>query len=303
MSRWSLRLQATVRHQVWAIRARCISGRGRFPLFAWALLWSAAYLAPGSMPAAAQTDQLQPGRGEREIIFIHGLGSHAGVWDEVTPLFSAFRVYTYEIPGHGTTPPLPGLTIDKTAADLGQYIEEHDIVYPVLVGHGMGGLIAMRYTFDHPADVRRLIVIDAAPVQLASAEQKAKVAQQLIENYDRFVASRYIEMSPYEQVADEIVDQALRTDSVSFINLLTSSFDFDLTDELPRQSVPILVIGSAFLFPDPETARQTLDAIGYHTARTISFKRLDKIGHYPMLEQPVYLASVIMAFSIGQGEH
>lgn len=249
------------------------------------------------VPAAAQ--EVKDTR--RQIILIHGLGSSASVWDQVTPILQgAFRVWLFELPGHGRTQPISQPTIDSLAKLLQDYITENEIEYPTLVGHAMGGLIAMRYTFSHPAEVDRLIVIDAAPKQLASQEQKLIVADQLMNDYDRFVASQYLELSTRQELNERILDQALRTDSATFIALLMSSFDFDLTEELPRQAVPILVVGSHALFPAPERAKERLNEIGYGKAHTISFKHMPEVGHYVMLEMPIHLASVILAFTASE---
>jgi pimeloyl-ACP methyl ester carboxylesterase len=267
-----------------------------------AVLLGALLLPPTTTTAQDDTPPAtttRAGRGENEIVLIHGLGANASVWDGVAPyLRGTMKVWTYELHGHGETPPLRNPSIDAEAAALGKFLQEQDLPYPTLVGHGMGALIAMRFAFDHPADVYRLIVIDAAPRQLATDEQKEHIARSLAEDYDRFVAARYLGYSPNPAVADRIVDMALKTDSLSFISLLMSSFDFDLTDELPKQSVPILVIGSEMLFPQESDARAILDQIGFDKARTVSFKRIPFTGHYVMLESPVNLASVILAFAV-----
>jgi len=254
-----------------------------------------------STPALAQSEAAPMDAETGELVFIHSLGSSAKVWEVMVPYFQGtYDVWTYELPGHGTTEPKPGLTIETAAEDLQHYLQTNDIDYPILIGHGMGGLIAMEYAFNHPAEVRFLVVLDATPRQLATAEQKVYVTEQLQGDYDRFVAAHYLQMSPSEEITNDLIDQALRTDSANFISLLMSSFDFDLTEELPRQTIPILVVGSALFFPDPETVEIRLAEIGFSTARTISFKRMANTGHYMMLEQPVYLASVLLAFIISQ---
>jgi pimeloyl-ACP methyl ester carboxylesterase len=154
----------------------------------------------------------------------------------------------------------------------------------------------MRYAFDHPAAIKRLVLIDAAPKQLATREQKAETADRLLTDYDRFVAETYARMSPDPEITRRIVDRALKTDRPSFTSLLLSSFAFDLTEELPRQAVPILLVGSAMLLPTDQNIPAQLDALGYTNARTISFKRIDRTGHFVMLEQPDFLASVIVAW-------
>ncbi|MCB1184820.1 alpha/beta hydrolase [bacterium] len=255
--------------------------------------------APGGADPAARAREIVEGRGEFEMVLIHGLGANATVWDDVLPfLKNTFRVAVFEFAGHGATQPIADDTIAKESERLREFIAEHDFVYPTLVGHGMGGMIAMQYALDHPADVHRLIVIDAAPKQLATQAEKAAVGEQLLGNYDRFVAARYLQMSGDEAISQRAMDMALRTDSATFISLLMSSFDFDLTGRLNTLSVPLLVIGSEMMFPPADSSRHLLHHYGFSHARSLSFKRIAKAGHYVMLEQPVMTASVLLAFGV-----
>lgn len=234
---------------------------------------------------------------ERELVLIHGLGASAEIWQTIEPyLANSFQLHVYELHGHGTTDPLDDPTIQTETVALREWIESRELVYPTLVGHGLGGMIALQYAFDHPGDVDRLIVIDAGPRQLASDEQKAEIAQSLLDDYDRFVASHFVNISHDPQVCEQAIDWALRTDATTFTSLLLSSFDWDLTEDLPRQSVPMLVIGSASYLPEQGYERHFLEQYGYASARVLSFKRIEDTGHYLMLEKPTYLASVLTVY-------
>jgi pimeloyl-ACP methyl ester carboxylesterase len=251
-----------------------------------------------TQPGGETPSDRAPRKPSREIVLIHGLGSNAAVWDRVVPyLMGTAQVATYELHGHGETQPMPDPTIDKEAVALGEFLRDNGIEYPTLVGHAMGGMIAMRYTVDHPAAVHRLIVIDAAPRQLASFEEKMQVANALVDDYERFVAARYLAYSDDEEISREIVDAALRTDVGSFVSLVMSSFDFDLTEPISRLSVPILVIGSDLLFPEDKDPRVVLVQIGFGPAQNVAFRRIAGAGHYVMLEQPVTTAAAILAFA------
>ncbi len=267
-----------------------------------------ALAAAFSMSAIAQDQEVQgprnpqvtvEGRGENEMVLIHGLGGNADVWNEVIPyLRGTFKVWTFELSGHGQTQPIVNPTIEREVERLAEFLEEQGIVYPTLVGHAMGGMIAMKYTIDHPADVSRLIVLDAAPMQLAGKDQKAAVGQELANNYDEFIYSRFVNMTPNKEVTDIIVDTALRTDSATFISMLMSSFDFDVSKDLFTLPVPMLVIGSQLMFPGQDNSRHQLEHYGFGKARSLSFKRMGGTGHFMMMERPVYLASVLLAFGL-----
>jgi pimeloyl-ACP methyl ester carboxylesterase len=250
---------------------------------------------------AAGADEAAEGivrHSDYDMVLIHGLGSSAEVWDDMIPtLQNFFNVWVYEMPGHGSTAPIGDASVASFTHHLADYISEHGIHSPSLVGHGLGAMMAMTYAFEHPAAIDRLVLLDAAPKQLATAEQKAAIAQQLVENYDRFMAGYFLNMSPREEVNQKLVDQALRTDVTTTQQLMMSSFDFDLSEELPRQSIPMLVVGSGMMFPDPTRARDELERMGFGNAQIIQFKTMPSCGHFMMLEQPSYLASVIIAFA------
>ncbi len=253
-----------------------------------------------NIPTAwAQNSEVLEGRGELEMVFIHGLGSSAKVWDGLVPYLSGtFKVAVFELAGHGQTQPIADPTIDKEVARLEAFIKEQGFAYPTLVGHGLGGMIALQYSLAHPVDVHRLIMMDSAPMQLASTQQKKDVAEKLLNNYDRFVAGRYSVMSPDADITDQVMDTALKTDSATFVSLLMNSFDFDVTDQLRILTVPMLIIGSELLFPHPDNTRAILEQIGFGNARSISFKRLGQTGHFMMLERPVYTASVVRTYGM-----
>jgi len=265
----------------------------------WALLGCALGLFFAHATGWAAEAPIQEGRGEFEVILIHGLAADASIWDPVMPyLQGTFNVKTFELAGHGHTQPVADDSIAREVERLAAFIDEVDFVYPTLVGHGMGGMIALQYTLDHPADVHRLIVMDSAPVQLATQAEKAAVGQQLTDNYEQFVASRYLNMSPNPDVTDRIIDMALRTDAATFVSLLMSSFDYDETGRLDKLSVPLLVMGSEMMFPGQQPAQPLLEEYGFGHARSLSFKRVGGAGHYMMLDKPVLTASVLLAFGV-----
>ena len=256
--------------------------------------------APPVTEPKSKLPQFNPGAAPRfEMVLIHGLGGAASEWSQVEPyLKGTFKVAAFEMAGHGSTQPVMDPTIVTEAARLGDFIRRSGMTRPTLVGHGLGGMVALQYALDHPGDINRLIMLDTAPRQLADQKQKEEIGKALIDDYDRFVGERYAMMSPDEAITKQILDMALRTHAPTFVSLLMSSFDFDLTDRLRTLTVPLLVVGSELMFPKPDEAQPMLAQYGYDKARTLSFKRFGRTGHYIMLEQPVMLASVMMAFGV-----
>ncbi len=257
--------------------------------------------ARGARAADGPDPQWREGRGENELVLIHGLGASAEIWRSVKPYLSGtYRVLLYELHGHGRTQPLPDGTIDGEVAAFGRWLQDQDLVYPHLVGHGLGGMIAMQYALNNPGQVQTLVVIDAGPRQLLDAPQKVAIAEALLKDYDRFVASHFIDISQQEPINQQAVDMALRTDSATFTSLLLSSFDWDVTASLPRQTMPLLVIGSETFMPEAGAEGDYLTAYGYSGARLLDYKRFEGTGHYLMLENPTRLAAHLLVWLRGQ---
>ncbi len=267
------------------------------------LLAALALLLATPLPFAATATAADPADPDAPVVMnmvlIHGAGSSPQCWDRVVPFMThGFELWLYEIPGHGQKPPLRNLSIESATQDLALWLQENGVTEPIVVGHGIGGMIAMNYAFRHAHDVQKLIIIDAAPRQLADRDQKAETARRLAEDYDAFVAGYFLNLSPDEEVTGLIVDQALRTEQISLTQLLVSSFDFDVTEDLYYQTVPIMVIGTATMLPEPDHAMDYLDAMGYANAQTISYKTMPHNGHFVMLEAPQATAGVIIGWSL-----
>lgn len=82
------------------------------------------------------------------IVLIHGITLAASIWHYQLPELAAsgYRVVAYDQRGHGdSTVGGEGLTLDRLAADLAEVLDALDLSSAVLVGHSMGGMVALRY--------------------------------------------------------------------------------------------------------------------------------------------------------------
>lgn len=82
------------------------------------------------------------------IVLLHGITLSAAIWHYQLPELAAagYRVVAFDLRGHGaSTVGSEGLTLDRLAADLAEVLEALDLQSAVLVGHSMGGMVALRY--------------------------------------------------------------------------------------------------------------------------------------------------------------
>ena len=99
------------------------------------------------------------------LLLLHGLGDSSHDWDLILPalLQAGFRVYALDLPGHGGSAWLAqaaDYTAQNFSASLEAWIAGLELAeHLYLVGHSLGGYLALDYTIRHPAAVRSLALI------------------------------------------------------------------------------------------------------------------------------------------------
>jgi pimeloyl-ACP methyl ester carboxylesterase len=103
------------------------------------------------------------------LLLIHGFGGAAWNWTELAPLLPGRRLLIPDLPGHGASAPLPAPSLAGFADVLADLIDE-----PVgVVGHSLGGVVALRLAERRPELVRGLVL--AAPAGISSSTRMAEV--------------------------------------------------------------------------------------------------------------------------------
>ena len=103
------------------------------------------------------------------LLVLHGLfGSQANWGWHNRRLASIHAVYGLDLRNHGDSPHSEVLDYPAMAADLKLLVAEQDLAACALLGHSMGGKVAMQLALDAPELVRRLVVVDIAPVDYPS---------------------------------------------------------------------------------------------------------------------------------------
>jgi pimeloyl-ACP methyl ester carboxylesterase len=100
------------------------------------------------------------------VVLLHGITGHARVWDHLASrLVPGHRVLALDQRGHGDSDPAPGddYRVGTMADDVAAFAASLRLDRFVLVGHSMGGRIAIQYAADHGARLDRLVIIDIGP--------------------------------------------------------------------------------------------------------------------------------------------
>ena len=105
------------------------------------------------------------GEGGRPLVVMHGLFGSARNWTAIArKLAETHRVFALDLRNHGASPRATSMTYAEMADDVAEFIAARGLEAPVVMGHSMGGKIAMRLALARPDLAGALIVVDIAPV-------------------------------------------------------------------------------------------------------------------------------------------
>ena len=95
------------------------------------------------------------------VIILHGLFGLSDNW--VTfgrNLSEHFEIFIPDIRNHGQSPHSPVFDFPALVEDLNEFMEDHNLISPIIIGHSLGGKTAMLFALEHPEQVKKLIVVD-----------------------------------------------------------------------------------------------------------------------------------------------
>ncbi|KAF2337298.1 alpha/beta fold hydrolase [Flavobacterium nitrogenifigens] len=128
----------------------------------------------------AQTKQypfevIKTGKGKQSIIFIPGFASSGEVWNDTKRVFEKdFTCYTLTMSGFAGVKPQPNPSFENWKNEIAAYIKDNKIEKPILVGHSMGGGLALAIAADYPELIGKIVVVDALPCLAALSDPSFK---------------------------------------------------------------------------------------------------------------------------------
>ena len=98
------------------------------------------------------------------IIILHGLFGSSDNWLTLGKILGeTHRVYMLDARNHGQSPRSEIFDYNSMAADLKEFMDDHSIINPILIGHSMGGKTVMQFALNYPDSFSKMIVVDIAP--------------------------------------------------------------------------------------------------------------------------------------------
>jgi esterase len=117
------------------------------------------------------------GAGQAPLVVLHGLlGSSRNWLGTGRDLAATRQVWALDLRNHGQSPHATPMTYDAMVEDVIAWMDRQGLTCVELIGHSLGGKVAMALACRHPGRVSRLVVVDIAPKDYLSRAHRAEFA-------------------------------------------------------------------------------------------------------------------------------
>lgn len=239
--------------------------------------------------------------GNHTAVLIHGGAAHAHWWDHVAPQLAADReVIAFDLSGHGDSEHQDHYSLERWASEALAVSSLASSPRPVLIGHSLGGMVALEAATRAGAALDGVVIIDS-PVINATPEDNAAAAR-LAFGPARLYPSREEILARFRPVPPQptlhYVESYIAGTSVRQVpGGWTWKFDPEVFDRAPRlPHLAPLRCRSAFVRGEHGMVPASMAAQIYEgLGKSTQMITIPQSGHHIMLDQPLALVASLRA--------
>lgn len=237
-----------------------------------------------------------------DVILIPGLTASRDVWDGTVAAIPGYRYHLVQVSGFGGSAVrgnASGDVVAPVAEEISRYIAANKLERPAVVGHSMGGTVAMMIAARHPDRVGKAMVVDMLPQPAGMVGSSASGVRGLAESLRGLGSTpggRRLVQSVIGMFAGDTVDASSDPDVVA--RAAHELAVTDLTPELPRIKVPLTIIYAlpqSSEYVDPAAVNRQY-RLAYAGARGAKLVPVANSGHMIMYDQPRTFYAEVKAF-------
>ncbi len=242
---------------------------------------------------------VEQGQGQ-PLVFIHGWAASHRFWKHQISYFTSRNyVFAYDLRGHGdSAKPERGYHVEAHVDDLKTLLTKYQISSPVLVGHSLGGMIALQYALEQPTSPRALVLVGTSPRPIDSRKRSIQFSfLRFMIRLSRNRASKFTEKELFgpdvdPELVEWVNDESLRTPTHVILEILQDVKKFNVTSRLSDIKIPTLLISGEFdSATTPNSATQMQQLLPQAQIQLVK-----GAGHNCMLEEPSNFNTILHSF-------
>jgi pimeloyl-ACP methyl ester carboxylesterase len=245
-------------------------------------------------PSHLSPSFLEWGKGKSAFVLLHYFGGAALSWQWVAKAMPAnTRCIALNLPGFGPAPGLDKPSLHGFADYVHQTLHSLSLEAFTLVGHSMGGKVALQVAADQPPWLRRVVLVAPSP-PTQEPMPEAERQRMLKHHPGRKNAETTVSNATKATLSDSQHALAVQTHMTAEKSAwdwwLQSGMNHSIADQMGRVQVPVTVIASQ---DDPVIPFETIqtEVMAYFPQATLV--KTAQVGHLMPLECPEFLAAVI----------
>jgi len=271
--------------------------------------WSgAAHAAPAAAEQRLSRITIRSvGEGDMPVIFIPGLASPPSVFDEAAAkIEKGNRLVFVQVNGFAGSPPgtaplddlIPG-AVDELAG----WMAANHLGKAAVVGHSMGGLMALMLAKRHPEAASRLLIVDALPFYgmlfgpTATPDTVRPLVEQMRAGLVSGTAPAQVppHMTNSETNKAKILEWLKSSDPKTVGEALVEDATTDVRPDLPSMTIPVTVL---YAVPTPanKAMADALYASAYKALPNVKLNPIAGSEHFIMLDQPTQFDDALTYF-------
>jgi pimeloyl-ACP methyl ester carboxylesterase len=242
-------------------------------------------------------------RGEGpDVILIPGLTNGRDVWDGTVSAVPGYRYHLVQIAGFAGDPArgnASGQVVSGVANEIARYIVEAGLTRPALIGHSMGGIVAMMVAANFPARVGKVMTVDILPAPASGFGFAGMRIAPLADALFNGLMSSPQGRSALDAVIGGFGGSGMassRSDSAVVARATHEFATMDLTPEQPKITAPLTVVYAVPNIPEDAAVVDRLYRTSYASAHGAKLRRVPGSGHMIMYDQPQRFYADVRAF-------
>ena len=245
------------------------------------------------------------GKGKQAIVFIPGFACSGEVWNETKSEFeNNFTCYTLTMPGFASAKPQKNPTFKKWETEIANFIIQNKITKPIIIGHSMGGGLALAIAADYPDLISKIVVVDALPCLFAlmnpsfkskvipdCTEMNLKLMNTSNEDFYKMQKKSISSLLADDTKQEMVVNWSVQSDRKTFAELYCDFGNTDLSEKIATIKCPSLILlESYFANFKPAIENQ------YKNLKTANLKYATKGLHFIMFDDKDWYLNELKSF-------